>query len=169
MDSTSLLDAVHAWLHRRALLFKIAGVSLLGLLLLIPLAMVQSTLTERFGRYREAVGSIAQTWGGPQRLLGPVLVVPYVWRVEYEEAVTIDGRRVLEKRTKEMKAEAFFLPERLEIEGAIDPSSRQRGIYTAHVYAAKATIKGHFAGRTFRSWACEDWSRNGTGRAWSWG
>jgi inner membrane protein len=145
MDSTSLLDAVGAWFHRRALLFKIAGVSLLGLLLLIPLAMVQSTLTERHARYREAVGSIAQTWGGPQRLLGPVLVVPYTWRVEYEEAVTIEGRRVLEKKTREMKAEAFFLPERLEVEGAIDPSSRQRGIYTAHVYAAKAAIRGHFA------------------------
>ena len=31
MDSTSLLDAVRAWFHRRALLFKIAGVGLLGL------------------------------------------------------------------------------------------------------------------------------------------
>jgi len=53
--------------------FQNSGVGLLGLLLLIPLAMVQSTLTERHARYRAAVvGSIAQTWGGPQRLLGPV-------------------------------------------------------------------------------------------------
>jgi inner membrane protein len=146
MDSvTSWLEVVLGWFRQRALFFKIAGVSFLGLLLLIPLGMVQSTLTERHARYREAVDSIARTWGGTQRLLGPVLVVPYVWRVESEDWTVIDGRRVLEKKSKEMKAEAFFLPALLEIDGTLEPSARTRGIYTAHVFAAKATVRGRFA------------------------
>jgi hypothetical protein len=56
--------------------FRIAGVTVLILLLLIPLQMVRSILRERLGRRDEAVSNITASWGREQRLIGPVLIVP---------------------------------------------------------------------------------------------
>jgi len=78
-------------------------------------------------------------------LVGPVLIVPYVHRTEVSEWTESNGKRLLEKKIHETKAEAIFLPERLEINGTIDPSTRQRGIYITHVFTAKAVLKGRFA------------------------
>jgi len=127
------------------LLLKIAIVCALGLLLLVPLLMVHGTLRERQAREAEAVASITGPWGGTQQLAGPVLVVPYTFEAETEETAFVDGRRVVEKKTREQAGEAFFLPEQLEIKGDATTSERRRGIYTAHVYAADLAITGRFA------------------------
>ncbi|HEY0944924.1 MAG TPA: cell envelope integrity protein CreD [Opitutaceae bacterium] len=146
MDTaSSLVSAGRGWLQRRALFFKLLGVGFLGLLLLVPLGMVHSTLRERRARYHEALGAITQTWGQSQRLLGPVLVVPYTYKTEMEEWVLSDGQRVRKTRIQENQVEAFFLPEQLVVEGELEPSARSRGIYTAHVYAATLRMSGKFA------------------------
>ena len=90
--SSSLLSVGRGWFSRRALFFKILGVGFLGLLLLIPLGMVRETLNERLGRHQQAVAEITQTWGQAQRLIGPVLVVPFRQRFEHEQWVVVDGK-----------------------------------------------------------------------------
>lgn len=146
MDTaSSLVSAGRGWLQRRALFFKLLGIGFLGLLLLVPMGMIRSTLRERQGRYHEALAAITQTWGQSQHLLGPVLVVPYTFKTEIEEWTLAGDRRVKEKRTQEVAAEAFFLPEQLVIEGELEPSARSRGIYTTHVYAATLRVSGKFA------------------------
>ncbi|HEY0968746.1 MAG TPA: cell envelope integrity protein CreD [Opitutaceae bacterium] len=146
MDSTtSLIDAGRTWLQRRALLFKIIGIGFLALILLIPLAMVDSTLNERKQRSAEAVASITQTWGRAQRLIGPVLVVPYSYQSEVEETNIVNGQRVTERVVREFAAEAYFLPEQLAVTGDLQPSERQRGIYRTQVYTGTVRVSGHFA------------------------
>jgi inner membrane protein len=143
--SSSVVSGVRGWFLRHALIFKVCGVALLGLLLLIPLGMVQSTLGERQGRFAEAVASITQIWGGTQRIAGPVLVVPYTYKVDAMEMRLIDGRRTDVRIDREQKGEAFFLPEELMVDGQVTPSMRKRGIYETPVYAAKLGISGKFA------------------------
>ena len=145
MDTaSSLVSAGRGWFQRRALFFKVIGVGIFGLLLLIPLGMVRSVLWERQMRSVEAVGSITETWGRSQRILGPVLVVPYTWKTEFEETTIVDGRRVKEMKTAEFSSEAFFLPEQLEVTGNLDMSERRRGIYSVPVYAGKLRLAGKF-------------------------
>src|SRR5512136_2755649 len=66
-----------AFLKRCATIFKMAGVVVLIALLLIPLSMVRSVLRERLGRRNDAMADITSSWGRDQKLVGPVLIVPY--------------------------------------------------------------------------------------------
>ncbi len=146
MDTaSSLVSAGRGWFQRRALFFKVIGVGIFGLLLLIPLGMVRSVLWERQMRSAEAVSSITETWGRSQRILGPVLVVPYTWKTEFEETVIVEGKRVKELKTAEFSSEAFFLPEKLKVAGALEMSERRRGIYAVPVYAGRLMLEGVFA------------------------
>lgn len=149
LHTSSVVSGVRGWFQRRALVFKVLGVSLLGLLLFIPLGMVQSTLGERQGRYAEAVASITQIWGGTQRIAGPVLVVPYTYKADAMEVRLVGGQRTEVRVDREMKGEAFFLPEELVIDGQVTPSMRKRGIYETPVYAARLGISGEFAAPDF--------------------
>ncbi|MEO5961565.1 MAG: cell envelope integrity protein CreD [Opitutaceae bacterium] len=136
--------------QRNAAALKLLLVGLLVVVLLVPLGMVRKTLFERLGRHDGAVAEITQTWGQAQRLLGPILVVPYSFKTETEDwTVAADGRRFRERTVRTVNAEAFFLPERLEVTGDLEPSLRARGIYTTHVYAAKLKIAGRFAAPDF--------------------
>jgi inner membrane protein len=132
--------------RRNAAGLKLLFVGLLVLLLLGPLYFVRTTLDERLQRHDRAVTTITQTWGKTQRLLGPVLVVPYSYKTEAEEWITSqDGRRFRDKVTRAHTAEAFFLPEQFEVDGEMEPSARRLGIYSTHVYAAKLRFHGRFA------------------------
>ena len=148
-DSSSVVSGVRGWLRRRALVFKLMGVVFIGLSLFIPLGMVRSTLDERQERQTEAVSAITQTWGGAQRVAGPVLIVPYTYKVSGIETQVIQGRRVDVQVEQERRGEAVFLPERLAVEGNVVPSMRKRGIYVTPVYAAKLAISGKFAAPEF--------------------
>lgn len=146
----SVQGSVRSFMRRNAAVLRLMLVAFLILLMLAPLAMVKSTLQERLARHDGAVATIAEGWGKSQRLLGPVLVIPFTWKTEVEEWITAaDGRRVRETTTQTHTSEAFFLPETLEIAGNIDPSERRLGIYSTHVYAAKLRWHGRFATPTF--------------------
>jgi inner membrane protein len=146
----SLPSASERFARRNAVALKLLFVGVLALLLLAPLHLVESTLQERRARHEGAVATITQTWGKSQRLMGPVLVVPYAYKTETEEWTTApDGRRFRDKVTRTHVADALFLPEQLEAVGRLDPSARRLGIYATHVYAAKLRLHGRFAAPTF--------------------
>lgn len=150
MSSSPLVALVQAFFRRNAVALKLLLVGILVLLLLIPLALIKSTLGERLARHDTAVATINQSWGKSQRLLGPILVVPFSWKAEVEESVVgPDGRRTRERVTKTHTSEGFILPEQLEITGELDPAERRLGIYSAHVYTAKLSWRGRFAAPTF--------------------
>ena len=56
--------------QQNSMLVKMITIAVLGLLLLIPLFLVRSVLTERLARRDEALKDITSTWGsfGPGRL-----------------------------------------------------------------------------------------------------
>jgi inner membrane protein len=146
METPPLLPSSVRFARRNAAALRLLLVGGLVLVLLVPLRLVENTLRERLARHDAAIGEIAQAWGRAQRLLGPVLVVPYSFQAEVDEwTVLPDGRRVRERTRRTVAAEAFFLPERLDIAGELEPAERARGIYRTHVYAAKLRVTGRFA------------------------
>ncbi len=135
-----------AFLKRCATIFKMAAVAVLVLLLLIPLNMVRSVLQERLGRRNEAVADITSSWGREQKLVGPVLIVPYrhavkVWKEQPTAGGKVEKVEVLEQAT----ANAYFLLTSLAITGDIAPKQLHRGIYDAVVYTGKLEFAGQFA------------------------
>lgn len=135
-----------AFLKRCATIFKMAGVAVLIVLLLIPLRMVQSVLRERLGRRNEAVANITSSWGGDQKLVGPVLIVPYRYAAKsWKEQPTAGGKIEKVEVVDIVTANAYFLPTNLTIVGDVKPMQLRRGIYQAVVYTGKLEFAGEFA------------------------
>jgi inner membrane protein len=124
---------------REAPMFKLMVMGGLILVLLIPLGMVGSLIAERQMRRSEAVREVASTWGGAQRLSGPLLSVPYRYNVKDDKG----------KVTGTETRFAQFLPEALHVEARILPERRSRGIFEAVLYRTELEVTGTFKRPTF--------------------
>ena len=107
---------------------------LVAALLAIPLFTVYLLVYDRQSQSEQARASIAQGWGGPQAIAGPLLVIPYL--AQTTETVTVDNRP--QTRTVTVRRELFVAPTRLKLTTRIAPERRQRSIYETVVYEAVA-------------------------------
>ncbi|MEK6637752.1 MAG: cell envelope integrity protein CreD [Pseudomonadota bacterium] len=120
---------------------KLLLVILVGLLLTIPLFATYLLVYDRQSQSETARASIAEGWGGPQTMAGPVLVIPY--QAQTTETVTEGGKAVT--RTRNIVRELILSPETATIDTKIKPERRQRSIYEAVVYEAAVKGKARFA------------------------
>jgi len=121
--------------------FKMIVIGVLLLVFLIPLRMIRTLIEERNMTRLEAEGEVIAKWGGEQIIAGPVVVVPYLKRVEVEE-----------DKIEEYIERAYFLPDTLEITGSVETEKRNRGIFEVTVYAADLQITGTFSEPDFSDW-----------------
>ena len=130
-------------LLKDSMLAKVGGLLLLVLLLCIPLAEIDRINNERGDSQREAAAELAATYAGPQTVVGPLLLVPYVER--WMEPLRDAQGKVIgqEARSKEMAHVVF--PDKLHIEGSMTPQQRYRGIFKIPFYTLDATLSGGFA------------------------
>ena len=100
----------------------------------VPLTMMCGVVSERATRRDGVVRDVSADWGGAQVVAGPLLSVPY--RYSWTDT---SGRA--------QSATSFyhFLPETLEIDGAIEPGERKRSLFTVVVFTARIKIRGQFA------------------------
>ncbi|HEX6903108.1 MAG TPA: cell envelope integrity protein CreD [Thermoanaerobaculia bacterium] len=126
---------------RDSTLFKLLAVGFLALLLLIPLGMVSSLISERQARRNQVAEEVAASWGSSQVLGGPALIVPYLVHGKDDKGKDVTWTSY-----------AHFLPETLEIDGRIAPERRNRGIFEVAVYRADLSWKGTFLRPDFSNW-----------------
>ena len=143
------------FLKQHAVVLKMGAIAVLVLLLLIPLFLVRSILTERLARRNEAVQEITSTWGSAQSVFGPVLILPYQYREKVLKDQLVNGRLERVEVGEVMQARAFFLPTTLKAEGSLVPSRLHRGIYEAVVYDGIIRISGSFKRPSFEEWKIE--------------
>jgi inner membrane protein len=129
-------------MNRLSLMFKAATVALLTLLLLIPLAMIRGTITERSMYRQQAVEKVAQSFAGPQSLAGPVVVLPYE---DARDVVSKDATGVETTTVERTGGRWIYYPGKLTATGFLDPRQRRIGLYPVNVYELKAQL-----GATFR-------------------
>ncbi|MFQ3671486.1 MAG: cell envelope integrity protein CreD, partial [Verrucomicrobiia bacterium] len=144
MSLEPLIAALQTFFGKFRILFKIAVIGFLALLLLIPLSMISSVLRERLERRNQTVNDITASWGHSQKIIGPILHIPYQVRSK-----VLRDRKVGDK-TEQIEVEeisihrAFFLPQTLSIHGTLEPRKLYRGIYDAIVYSGALTLSGTF-------------------------
>lgn len=126
---------------QKALLFRVATVLILMALLLIPLEMIGGLVTGRQHLQTQVESTVAASFAGPQRAIGPLLVIPYI---EREIAVSTDAQGRELKRTIEHQREVLFVPERLSYEGAAEVEAKYKGLYKALVYQTKGVWRAQF-------------------------
>jgi inner membrane protein len=131
--------------RQNSTILKLLGVGALILVMLIPLLMINSVLSERLQRRNEAVDEITAAWGKDQNIIGPVLCLPYRYRVMVVREVPAGDGRVERREVEETQiANAYFLPEALKISGDVRTQLLHRGIYEAAVFRAQVTVSGKF-------------------------
>jgi inner membrane protein len=117
--------------------FKFFLICGLVLALLIPLLLVWALVAEREQRAEGVRQEVAREWGGSQRIVGPVLIVPYT-------VVVVTGQG--DKRTEEVQERrAVFLPQTLNINGNAATKVLHRSIYDVAVYSSELEFEGRFA------------------------
>ena len=112
---------------------KIALMGTLALLMLVPLAMVQSQITDRQNAASSSQDEIAASWGRAQTLTGPVL------RFSYDVEVR-DQKQ--EKATKRETAAVY--PRSLVYDISLPTQTLHRSIYDITVYGAEVVVTGDF-------------------------
>lgn len=106
---------------------------LAGLLLalLLPQYFIADLIAEREGRQEEVRREIGASWGQPQTVLGPLLVLPY--RVPRRGSDLWD------------RGEIVVLPAELTAGASLMPERRRRGLFEAVVYTAQIDLAARFA------------------------
>jgi inner membrane protein len=121
--------------------FKLGLVLIIGFLLSFPLFSVWLLVYDRQQQSETAQASIAQGWGGPQTISGPLLVIPY--RALTSETVTEGDQQVT--REREVWRELTLSPELADVETGLRSSRLTRSIYEAVVYEADVRGRARFA------------------------
>lgn len=130
---------VSFWQKNR-MVIKAAFIGILTLLLLIPMAFIGYLVNDREQRHDKVYTEISSKWASSQTLAGPVLVIPY--KIHYK-----DEKGGLITETKQ----AYFLPDSLEVNGALFSEKRHRGIYEVILYRSDLQISGSFIGLNLQS------------------
>ncbi len=124
---------------------------ILGLLVaasLLPLRSIRGLIVERQETSLAVEEEIVGSWGGGQRIVGPVLVVPLATDSANRDVTSSDmetGITYAEADESPIIDRLFIMPESLSIDVALRPQVRRRGIYEVMLYTAEATISGTFA------------------------
>ncbi len=129
---------------KNSLYFKIGGIVLIALLLLIPTGMIKSIIYEREQTQREAIDEVSEKWGGAQTLQGPVLTIPYTRYVKEIDKAT--GKETLVQITERL----HVLPSKLDIQASVKPDRRHRGVYEIVVYNSALHVSGAFTKLDFK-------------------
>lgn len=113
--------------------FKLALIIALSLLMLIPTIFIRNMINERQFRRDDTIREVTSKWGEEQQLCGPIILVPYE-KTEYSAS----------KRKVTYRHYFHILPEKLNINGELDPNIRYRGIYEVITYRSIVEIRGEF-------------------------
>ncbi len=116
--------------------FKFVLVGVLVLFISALSGAVWLLSAERQSRANSVEAEVARDWGGNQRILGPYLIVPYTLKTQR----FVDGKAV----DIEVARQAVFLPDTLNVNGAVQTEKRRRAIYDVTVYQGKLTLEGQF-------------------------
>ena len=136
----ALLNPVAAVSGERTPGRKLFIAIIIAALLVIPLFTVYLLVYDRQSQSETAHASIAQGWGGPQTIAGPLLVVPY--EEQSTETVTENNRPVT--RTIMAKRNLFIAPTAITLNSDITPERRSKSIYEVVVYDAVVSGRAEY-------------------------
>jgi inner membrane protein len=137
------------WINQSHLA-RILLLAILAFILLVPINSIKKMVFERKTTEAQAVAEVQQKWGQDQRIIGPLLVIPY------QENHVLKHAHSDEKEIKTEIKKAVFLPEEFDVDSQLVNETRYRGLFEVPLYQATVTIRGHFAKPNFAAWNIKD-------------
>jgi inner membrane protein len=118
-------------MKRESVALRIILIAAIIIMLVVPLLMVQSLITDRQSYRQEAVNEISKSWAGEQSIAGPIITVS-----KKEEKIDSKGNKYFVIESD------YFLPEKLKIDVDVVPEKRYKGIYEVMLYKSKLKMNG---------------------------
>lgn len=137
----NIFERFNAWIEE-SITVKLFSIGFLVLILLIPSAWIVELMEEREGRAESVMQEVSEKWSNSQTVSGPILVIPYKTIEKIDR-----GKNGIE--LKERVENYFFLPEKLDIQGVVDPKVLHRGIFDAAVYNSSLSVSADFTKPNF--------------------
>jgi inner membrane protein len=119
---------------RNSVILRMLIVGILVLILLIPQMMIESLVSERQARRDSVTGEISDKWGKSQTIIGPLLVIPYIYSFKNNEG-----------KTSWAESEIYLLPRELSVGSVLNPEIRYRSIFETVLYSSAVRLKGEFS------------------------
>lgn len=117
----------------RQLFFKVLCIGFLGLLMLIPLSMIQNQVRNRESAMQTSIDEVASSWAGSQTLSGP--------RIRSTEAVVVRNDKGFAETSEK---ETVLYPDHLSYDISLGTKDLHRSIYDVKVYTADVLTTGRF-------------------------
>ncbi|WP_434777058.1 cell envelope integrity protein CreD [Neisseria sp. Ec49-e6-T10] len=125
-------------LKRLSVVAKLAVIGVIIIILVVLSNIIYHTISERAYYKNSVLEKIAQSNSGPQRIIGPILVLPFKYDLEQVEVKTGKKRWVPTSETR------YVLPEKLSVDGDIQVKSLKLGIYQGQLYTGDLSFNGQF-------------------------
>ncbi len=116
--------------------FKILLVFFIGLLLLIPMALVENVVNDRQYYQNDALDSIIAPIGGDFSLYGVMIAIPYY----YYETIETSGS----KQTVRKNDHILIMPSEYSLNGTMQTEMLSRGIFKTPVFYSDMNVKVQF-------------------------
>jgi len=129
---------------------RILLLGLLIILLQIPIRSIQGLVFERQATQQSATNEVQQKWGQEQRIIGPILIVPYKEQRVWQDTNT--GAKQTATDTKQ----AVFLPSDFKASSNLVNETRHRGIFEVPLYQSIVALEGQFSKPDFQIWGIKD-------------
>lgn len=104
---------------------SLAALAAILVALQLPVLMIRGLTWDRMATRDAARDEVRQTWGGAQRITGPLLRVPF--------------------RADAGEGSVTFTPTTLQATGSIDTVSLRRGLFTVPTYSGNVLLRGYFS------------------------
>lgn len=140
-STPNIFERFNAWIEE-SITVKLFSIGFLVLILLIPSAWIVELMEERESRAESVMQEVSEKWSNSQTVSGPILVIPYRTVEKIDQ-----GKNGIV--FKEKVENYFFLPEKLDIQGMVDPKVLHRGIFDAAVYNSSLTLAADFTKPNF--------------------
>lgn len=136
------------WL-KTSITARMLMVGFLVIVLLIPLAYINSLIKERAYRQQDVVKEINTKWGKEVLVYGPILKLPYK---TYAETKTYNEKtKTYYTQTETHYHNAYIFPKDLDINANIKSDLIYLGNYESAVYSTDINFKGNFIAPTLES------------------
>lgn len=126
------------------LFLRFLAVGGLILVLMVPLEMIGGTIEDRQQYRAQASDRVAQSMAGPQQLIGPLRVVPWIDTYEVTE---LDAAGQPEVRLRTNQGYEVQAPESLQVQGSLRPDTRRIGLYSVRIFEWQAQLQTSFAAK----------------------
>ncbi|MCO6431101.1 MAG: cell envelope integrity protein CreD [Deltaproteobacteria bacterium] len=127
---------------QRNLFFKLVVLASLSLLVLIPLNLLEGLVRERAALRSAAQAEIAKGWSGPQKVRGPVLLVPY--NEKHIETAYLPEEEGTVSRVVKRQLSKKVVPSEIRTSSVLSVEERSLGVYRFPIYLARLQIDAKF-------------------------